>query len=146
MQHTSMRSVLFIAVLTAAAAGLFVAACIRSGQLNSCHDSTPSWYVKARQNVLGQPIVVPDQTPYRVLGPAVWPKTVWGNCSFLSTSTELGLPGVNLGQQALCQLPSVWRDCSAGIYLDVVSPRGPTVSTRERQRQQQHTLSACAVW
>lgn len=53
-------------------------------------------------------------TGYTVLGPAVWPKTFWGkNCSHGAQ--------LNPGQKALCQLPHVWKDCSQGIYLDLVS-------------------------
>jgi hypothetical protein len=53
-------------------------------------------------------------TGYTVLNPAVWPKTFWGrNCS---NSAQL-----NLGQQALCQLPHIWKNCWQGIYLDLVT-------------------------
>lgn len=51
--------------------------------------------------------------PYTVLSSTVWPRTAWGrNCSAARSSTT---------QNALCQLPTVWRNCTQGIYLDIVS-------------------------
>lgn len=55
-----------------------------------------------------------QQTQYRILGPTVWPRTVWGNCSSYSEGQK-----VQSSQAMLCQLPSIWRDCSQGIYIDV---------------------------
>lgn len=52
---------------------------------------------------------------YPVLSSSVWLKSAWGkNCS---TPTSQLSPG----QTALCQLPSIWKDCTQGVYLDVVS-------------------------
>jgi hypothetical protein len=56
----------------------------------------------------------PEQQSYTVFSSKVWHSTVWGrNCS----------EGVRVdkGLDLLCQLPSIWQDCSAGIYIDVVS-------------------------
>lgn len=53
-------------------------------------------------------------TGYIVLGPAVWSKTLWGrNCS---NGAQL-----HPGQQGLCHLPQIWKNCTQGIYLDLVS-------------------------
>lgn len=55
-----------------------------------------------------------QEHPYRVLGSSVWPASVWGqNCSNTSQ--------LSTGQQSMCQLPSTWKNCSQGIYLDMVS-------------------------
>lgn len=52
---------------------------------------------------------------YPVLSNSVWLKSAWGkNCS---TPTSQLSPG----RRALCQLPSIWKDCTHGVYLDVVS-------------------------
>lgn len=42
-----------------------------------------------------------------------WQRTVWGRACY---SAEL-----TTAQQGLCQLPSVWRNCTQGFYLDIVS-------------------------
>lgn len=54
-----------------------------------------------------------QQQPYTVFSSKVWHSTDWGrNCSD-GVRVEKGL-------DLLCQLPSIWQDCSAGIYIDVV--------------------------
>lgn len=59
---------------------------------------------------------------YRVLGSTVWPKTVWGrNCS--------GAVPLSNGEKALCELPSIWKNCTQGIYLDIVSVLMPPTGT-----------------
>lgn len=52
---------------------------------------------------------------YQVLSSSVWASTPYGsNCSGLRGKHSKGL-------EALCRLPSIWKDCSGGIYLDIVS-------------------------
>lgn len=64
-------------------------------------------------------IVVRDNKPppsqHTVLSSQVWPRTEWGqNCSVAGRPASAGLG-------LLCRLPAIWKDCSGGIYLDVVS-------------------------
>lgn len=62
--------------------------------------------------------------PYTVLSSEVWKQTDWGrNCT----------DGMRFGKglQLLCQLPAVWKDCSAGIYIDVVSADAALVGDRQ---------------
>jgi hypothetical protein len=55
-----------------------------------------------------------NATRYSALGPARWPKTPWGkDCS--------NPAGLSPGQQAMCKLPQIWKDCRQGIYIDLVS-------------------------
>lgn len=52
---------------------------------------------------------------YTALSGRVWHSTAWGaNCSADASTATKGL-------QLLCQLPDIWKDCSAGIYVDLVS-------------------------
>lgn len=52
---------------------------------------------------------------YIALSGRVWRSTAWGaNCSADASTATTGL-------QLLCQLPDIWKDCSAGIYVDLVS-------------------------
>lgn len=51
---------------------------------------------------------------YRALRSAAWLKTSWGkDCINPHSLTP--------GQQAMCQLPHIWKDCTQGIYIDLVS-------------------------
>lgn len=83
-----------------------------------------------------QLIVRDPQPPHRhtVLGSQVWHNTAWGKNCTEDVRMDKGL-------QLLCQLPSIWKDCSSGIYIDVVS----TFTCSCGLEQQQNSCALCAV-
>jgi hypothetical protein len=100
---------LIVTAVLASAVGL-LGGLLLSAETVAGHSNKPAVRLKI--------VVLEDKPPepqYTVLSSHVWSKTEWGqNCSVAGrpASTGLGL---------LCKLPAIWKDCSGGIYLDVVS-------------------------
>lgn len=109
-----------VAVLVTAAAalglvsGLFLDA---ETLTNSSIANTAKLHINRLQSyvrTVPQPTTAVEQHVHRVLGGEVWHHTMWGKaCASKDNLT--------VGQQALCHLPTVWKDCTQCIYLDIVS-------------------------
>lgn len=102
---------LIVTAVLASAVGL-LGGLLLSAETVAGHSNRPAVRLKI--------VVLEDKPPepqYTVLSSHVWSKTEWGqNCSVAGrpASTGIGL---------LCKLPAIWKDCSGGIYLDVVSEK-----------------------
>lgn len=76
-------------------------------------------------------VIVPDTllqpratgAAYKVLGRTTWRQNLWGkNCSEIDQPAA-DAKNASRGQRALCELPSLWQNCTQGIYLDMVSSK-----------------------
>jgi hypothetical protein len=78
-------------------------------------------------------------TGYRTLGPTAWPRTPWGKGC-------LNPAGLSLGQQAMCQLPQTWKNCTQGIYIDLVSSLDCSELTSCCSSTERKQLKLCRPW
>jgi hypothetical protein len=76
----------------------------------------------------------PSLQQYRVLQGLPWETTTWGQACSRHSSTE-DAEGATV---SICHLPSRWRNCTQGIYLDVVS-FVQSGQPREKDRLYLHT-------
>jgi hypothetical protein len=105
MQSVISRAIVAVAAAVGLSIGLYLAA----------DTSTYNIISKNLHLRLIQPAPLEEATPdYTVLESALWLKSSWGKYCY-------DMKRLSPGQVALCKLPTIWRNCTQGYYLDLVS-------------------------